>query len=375
MDLTTLLNLLRTDGDLIRIANDPMAMFGSDMLNKSYLGARFLPEKMMMGLRNNIIKVEETRFRTIIAEDSGKYDAVPLRHLAETFDMTVEMGYFDIGREISGSEYDAILQLLAAARSDAARARMLLFVDSVLNYGLKDKKEKQRWDAIVNRRVRIEKSNGQLYDVLYDFPAGNDFPAPAFFTDNNVDPFDTIFDAIDLLKDLGYGRIEAIVSRSKPLSAMMRNESVKSRFGGMRVNTANNTVTPVNKGIVGKSLLDQTLSQEGYPGFTEYNEGYYTEAGFNHYLPIDSVTVIGSTNNFEEIEVDESVGERMLIPDVLGYYGVGTCQGQTEAGDVIKLFPKEDKPVRIEGQAEGVGFPIIKETRAIVNIRNCVEIP
>lgn len=373
MDIVTLINLLKTDGDILRIMRDPFAMFGSEMMRKTYLGARFLPERIMTGIKNNIIKEEETRFRTIIAEDSGRYDPVPLRQLAESYSMMVEMGHFDMGREIDGAEYDKILEMLASNRSDAARARMLYLIDTMLNHALKDKKEKQRWDAIVKRQVRIEKSNGQQYDVLLDFPAGNDISAPNFFDDDSADPFDTIFDAINILKDLGYGNIEAIVSRYAPLSAMMKNQQVKNRYGGLTIDNSNN-LQNIRRGVVGKSMLDMTLTSEGYPAFTEYNQGYNTETDkFLPYLPLDSMTIIASTDRREEIIIPD--GEDMLIPSTLGYYGVGTPQGQTEAGDVVKLFPKEDKPVRIEGQAEGVGFPIILETKAIVNIRNCVPTP
>ena len=370
MDIVTLLALMVKEGDITRLMRNPFIQFGSEMMRKSYLGARFLPERLMIGSENNVIKEEEVRFRTIIAEDSGRYDPVPLRQLTESYEMMVEMGHFDIGREIDGSEYDAIIKMLMTNSNEQARNRIIYLVDTMLNHALKDKKEKQRWDGIVRRNVRIEKSNGQKYDVILDAPTQNDFSAPAFFDDNSSDPFETIFDAINILKDHGYGQIEAIVSTYGPLSAMMKNEQVRGRYGGMRVDTSNNSVTPVNRGVVGRSLLNATMRDEGYPEFTEYNEGYNTEEGFFKYLPSHTMTIIASTTRREEIIVPD--GEDMLLPSTLGYYGVGRCQGQAAVGDVVKLFPKEDKPVRIEGQGEGVGFPVIIDNKAIVNIYNCI---
>lgn len=370
MDIQTLLAQLETDGDITRIMNDPFAQFGSEMVNQTYLGARFLPERPMTGTQNNIIKEEETRFRTIIAEDSGRYDPVPYRQLSESYDMQVEMGHFDIGREIDGSEYDALLRLLANARDEAAKAKLLSLVDMMLNHGLKMKKEKQRWEAFVKRQVMIEKSNGQKYNVLLDFPAGNELTSPAFFDDNSFDPFEIIFQGIMVLKALGYDEIEAVVSSYQPLYAMMKNENVRTRLGGMRIDTVANSITPVRRGVVGKSLLNEVLRGEGAPDFTEYNKGYHTESGYIPYLPKDSMTIIARTPRREEIAMAD--GQDMIIPSTLGYYGVGLCQGQTEVGDRVKLWYKDDKPVRIDGQAEGVGFPVLIDNKAIVNIRGCV---
>lgn len=369
MDFTTLLKLMMENGDFTRIMRNPFAQFEAQLLRKTYLGAQFLPERLILD-GNNMIKEEELLFRTIVAEDSGRYDPIPLRHKEEAFEMYVEMGHHDIGREIKGSQYDAILKLLANADSNAARQMIFSLVDKMINHALKAKKEKQRWEAIVNKQVKVEKSNGQKYDVDIQYPAENHLIAPAFFDDPSVDPFEIVFEGIRILKKKGFGTIEAIVSTCDPIAAMMKNEQVKGRFGGIRVDTSNNSVTPVNRGVVGKSLLNQTMRDEGYPGFTEYNEGYNTEEEFFSYLPNHTVTIIASTERMEETIVPD--GKDLLIPSTLGYYGVGTCQGQTEPGDVVKIFPKEDKPVRVEAQGEGVGFPVPLETKAIVNIFNCV---
>lgn len=370
MDIQTLLNLLNKEGDVTRLTRDPFAQFGSEMLRKTYLGARFLPERLMTGSNNNVIREEETRFRTVIAEDSGRYDPVPLRHRTEVNDMSVEMGNFDIGREIDGSEYDAIIEMLARSQDSSAKAKLLLLVDTMLNQALKDKKEKQRWQAIIDAKVRIEKSNGQEYDVLLQDPPGHRIVSPNFFSDNSFDPFEILFDSINVLKNIGFGNIQAIVSTFAPISAMAKNEQVRTRLGGLRVDTTNNSVSPVRRGVVGKAVLDAALGDEGLPPFTEYNQGYNTETQFINYVPKDAIVIIAETPRMEELIVPD--GEDLLLFNTLGYYGVGRCQGQSSVGDVIKLFHKEDKPVRIEGQAEGVGFSVVTESKAIFVIRGCV---
>ena len=369
MDIKTLIDLMKKDGDITRLTRDPFAQFGSEVLRKTYLGARFLPERRMTRSKNNIIQEEELRFRTIIAEDSGRFDPAPKRALTETVDLQVTMGHFDIAREIDGNEYDEIIEMLDASQNNAARARLLYLVDTMLNHALLDKKEKQRWEMIVDSQVRIEKSNGKAYDVIVDAPAGHRVTSPAFFSDNSFDPFEEIFKGLNVLKDAGYGQIQAAISTYAPISAMRSNQQVKIRTGGLSVDTINSAVTPVT-GAPTDARINQVLSEQGIPPIIEYNQGYNTETGFFPYIPKDALILIARTPRREQLVVPD--GEDMLLYDTLGYYGVGRCQGEAQVGDVIKLFPKEDKPVRIEGEAQGVGFPVPLEEKAIYVIRGCV---
>lgn len=369
MDLLTLLKLMMDEGDITRIARNPFSQFGSSMMRKTYLGARFFPERMMTESLNNIIEEEEVMFRTIIAEDSGRYDPAARRSSIESKSMQVAMGHFDAARDINGKMYDTIIKMLARSQDQSARRRMLSLVDTLLKYALLDKKEKQRWEMILDSEVTVEKANKQKYTVSVDAPTENRVVSAGFFDDNSFNPFTEIFKGVDVLKAHGFNRIQAFVSTYKPISAMRSNEIVQRRTGGLQVDTVNNSITPIT-GVVTDAQINQILSQQGIPPITEYNEGYNTEAGFFPYIPRDAMVLIASTPRREEIIVPD--GEDLLLHDTLGYYGVGLCQGETEVGDVIKLFPKENKPVRIEGEAQGVGFPVPLETKAIYVMRGCV---
>jgi hypothetical protein len=252
---------------------------------------------------------------------------------------------------------------------NAARGKLLGLIDQLLKYALLDKKEKQRWEAIVDSVVKVKKASGQQYSVTIDAPAGNRVISPSFFNDDSFDPLQEIFKGIDVLKGHGFNKIQALVSTYAPISAMRSNAIVQRRTGGMTVDTVNNAVYPVT-GVPTNARINQVLSEQGIPPITEYNEGYNTEAGFSSFIPKDAMVLIASTMREQEIIVPN--GKDMLLYDTLGYYGVGMCQGETEVGDVIKLFPREKKPVQIEGEAQAVGFPVPLEEKAIYVIRGCV---
>jgi hypothetical protein len=369
MDLLTLLSLLKKEGDLTRIARDPFVQFGSEIRRKTYLGARFFPEVLQTKSKNNIIVEEEVRFRTIIAEDSGRYDPAVKREFTESVSTQVAMGHFDAKRSIDGPPYDAIIEMLSEENITGARSKMISLIDTMIKYALLDKKEKQRWEAIVNSVVNVNKANGQSYTVAIDAPAGNRVVSPSFFTDNAFDPLEEIFKGVDVLKSLGYGQIQAAISTYAPLSAMRSNAIVQRRTGGMTVDTINNAVYPVT-GATTNAQINQILSQQGIPPITEYNNGYNTEAGFFPFIPKDAFILIASTPREQTLVVPD--GNDMLMYNTLGYYGVGLCQGETAVGDVIKLFPREEKPVHIDAEGQGVGFPVPQEEKAIYVIRGCV---
>lgn len=365
------------EGDIRRLELDPFVQFGKSMSRKTYLGARFFPERPIYDAPNNVITEEEVVFRTIIAEDSGRYDPPARRSATDVKSMEASMGHFDALRDINGQVYDTLIKILDKQGSAAARLKLLGLVDKLLKHALLDKKEKQRWDMIIESMVHVAKANKQEYTVQVDAPAQNRFTSDGFFNDNTFNPFDPIFDAVQILKDHGFGIINAVVSTSKPISAMRNNEIVQRRTGGMQVDTVNNSVTPVT-GVPTNARINAILSEQGIPPITEYDEGYNTEDGFTKYIPEDAIAVIAATDRDEEMILSDGddllLPEILTIPNTLGYYAVGTCQGRTEPGDVIKLFPKENKPVRIEGQAEGVGLPVPVETKAIVIIRGCVPV-
>ena len=361
MDLMTLINTIREEGDIERLIRNPLAQFGNARRQREYLGARLLPERLV---GENILEEEDTKFRSVIAEDSGRYDPAQKRKRSEAQEMQISLGHFDIKREIDGREYDAILRLLNSQQDNAARTQMISLIDRLLFQALLDKKELQRWQAMVDAEVTVTKTNGQQYTVQLEDPTGHRFMSGGFWNDDTFDPFEAIFQGANLLKDAGFEVAWAITNYTG-VAAMRNNEQIRTRTGGMTVDTVNNAVTPV-RGIPTNARINSVLGEQGIPPITEYNLGYYTETTYEKFLRDGVFVMIGRTPR-EEVIAREN-GEDLLLFSTLGYYAVGTPQGKTSAGDVIKIFPKEDKPVRIEGEAYGVGFPVPLESYAMVVI-------
>ncbi|WP_199332084.1 major capsid protein [Anabaena lutea] len=277
----------------------------------------------------------------------------------------VILGNSDIAREMTGREYDALVSLLMSSSDMQATATMARWADTVLERALIEKSEKERWEAIVGAQVTRQGDNGYSEIVNFSNPAGHRFDAGGVWSNDSYDPFEDIFDAAQILYDKGF-MVSRIISSRTVTSKMGRNAKVRGRTGRVVVDAGGQI-----QGTTGRAELaaiNQSLSADGLPPIELYDLRYRTQTGTFRFLP-DTVTVLVATTERDE-NLDVGDGRTMPIPDSLGYYAMGRAVGQPDSGRVINLFPKEDKPPRIEGEGFQTSFPVITEPEAIVVVKN-----
>ncbi len=171
-DLNYIVDKVRSQpDDLLYMMREPMAQFGSDRMGTEYLGARFLPERMV---EENRIEEDEIKFRPIIAEYAGRNDPAQKRDKTEAKGFEATLGDFNIKREINGNQYEKMVKIFKPLSNEVAERRFLGMLSDMVQMGLKDLQEKERWQAMTNllATVRIVKTNGEEYDVVYENPAG-----------------------------------------------------------------------------------------------------------------------------------------------------------------------------------------------------------
>lgn len=368
MDIGGAINAMVADGTIARIAINPRAQFGRP--TRRYVGAELLPERMVDV--NEFIE-DRISYRTVIANDGSRYSPVQKKGSVLTGSFRVSLANQSIGSDMTGRDYDQLIKLLqgpvvpnvaGTVESMTAIAQITNWADTTLNLPLVEKIEKQRWEALVHGQVTLTGDNN--YEEVINYPSFPDLrvTATAAWTDNTVDPFLVIFDLVQAMGDRGITPSRFIMGRAA-YSMFARNSNVRARVGRVAINS-----TGQLKGTSGRATLAEVnanLQEDALPPIELYDLQYRTQTGSGYFLDRDAAVLIGTTGRDEAIDLGD--GQFETIENTLGYSGVGRATGQAGAGRVIKMYPKDDLPPHIEGQAWQTSLPIITEPEAVGSIR------
>jgi hypothetical protein len=360
MDIGTLIARLRQNETLPRVGRRPLAQFGT--AQRRYVGAEILPERLVT---ENAFRDDNVRYRTVIANAGTRYSPVQLKHGVLVGSALIELGESDIGSEMTARDYDTLLYLLGNNASMDAEAQIVNFVDITVNRALIEYNEKQRWEALVARSVERRGDNSYLETVNLPSPAGHVLEVETPWSDAEVDPFDEINAAVQVLRNKGYEPTR-IVTRSQVTAAMSANPNVKTRTGRVTINNSGTLV-----GLGGRATLDDIngqMSADGLPPIETYDLRYQTQGGSAPFLEDEAMVIIGRSERTEEIALDNNEVE--VLENTLGYVGVGRAAGQSGPGRVIIAEHMDRKPPRIEVEGWQTSFPVVQDPEAYVSIRS-----
>lgn len=357
MDINALIRTLSSDGTLRRVALNPRAQFGTKA--RRYLAAEILPEKLVP---ENMFTETGIQYRTIIANAGTRYSPSQKKGGALVGEMEVKLAEADIASELTARDYDALVAALSRGSSMEAMASVVRFVDTALNRPLLELAEKWRWDALVNAQIVLKGDNGYSDTVNYSDPDGHRFNA-LVWSDDTVDPYDDIFKAVQKLSDKGF-EVSKIVTSRKVIGILAGNDKVKQRTSKITVLNGNVTHIP---GRVTLAELNGINQAEGLPPFEIYDLQYRTQEGTGRFLPDTVMVFCATTGRDEQLDLGDTTNE--ILPDTLGYTGVGRPAGQGSTGRVIRLEAFDNKPPRIEGEAWTTMLPVIIEPEAVAVIK------
>ena len=362
-DLKSIVEELEEQGEFDKTTRNPLAQFGNQARGRNLLGAQLLPERMR-DPHDNSFTDEDFEIRTVIGQDTTRYSAVEKRSRVESEPRDVFLGELEAGALLTAQQIDSLNRILKRSGVEVTKEAMVSLVERLGIGGLMDKKELQRWEAIVFGQIMITGSGKKERIVNFPNPTGHRFAANGLWSDDAYNPFEDLTTGYQILEEAGHP-LRAMFCRGKIWAYLQKNATVSSKVGTLIVNDLNQLET--RNSLVERSKIQLYLQSEGFPPFTVYNLDYYTPTGKGYFLPDDLVVMIGSTPKQYEL-TNEADGAELLLYDTLGYFEVGTAQAQDEAKDVLHAYYHEKKPASIEVEAYGTGVTNIQENEAIVVI-------
>lgn len=368
MGIIAFIAAMLADGSIQRLALNPRAQFGTE--TRRYVGAEILPERPV-----DVNEYTEDRisYRTVVANDGSRYSPVQKKGSVLTGSFPVKLADQDIGSELTGKDYDALVKLLQGPilqgltgeqPSMAAIVQLTNWTDKTLNLPLVEKVEKQRWEALVRAQVVLSGDNGYTETIKYPSYPDLRLTVTDAWTDDTKDPFVLIFLLAQNMINHGITPTRFVMGR-QAFSKLANNANVRARVGRAVLTTAGKL-----QGTTGRATLAEvngSLAQDGLPPIELYDLQYRTQEGSEYFLDRDAAVMTGATGLEEQIDLGD--GQYETIEDTLGYAAIGRGVGQSGSGRVIKLFPYENKPPRVEGEAWQASLPVILEPEAVGSIR------
>ncbi len=359
MNFLELIRLIIAQGQLerFRAAATP-AQFG--LASELYLGHTILPERAVPG---NVIKNQNIRYRSIIANDAARYSPVQLKEGAAMFgSMLAEMAESDVGTEFTGPDYDTLRRLLNTGGAFAAMPRLLGWLDREVLQAILRLDEKRIWQAIENGVVDRLGDNSYAEAIAYDDPAGHRFAITddwdAVSAGVSVsDPMDTIFAVMELAQSKGI-RIARVIMSGTTQLRMVGNTRFQDRaqYGGAGFVPPNCSII---RGFPAIGDVANVFGRNGLPAPEIFDGTYEDGTGRHRYLGEHKIVFIGATDQQEEIVPLE--GDTFYAGNTLGYTGIGEPQGEDTSERVITLKAEvEDKPYRIVTKGWETSLPIIE---------------
>jgi Phage major capsid protein E len=336
MDLVKLVNDMARDGYFTRIASDRRAQFG--LPRRRYLGATILPERRV---QENAYREDAIRYRTVIANDGSRYSPAQKKSSGQLVgSMLVELGNQDIAQELTGQDYDALIRFLETNASMEAVAAVINWTEVTVNRALVELMEKQRWQALVDGQVIREGDNGYREVVTYPTVAGMRVTAGGTWSDDTYDPWDEITGMADAFFDTGHDVTRIITSR-RVVSILSRNAKIAARASG-------NIRVLSNSDVIGRTSaqdINRALGADNLPAIEQYDLRWRDENTTGRFLPDDAMVFLSSTGQDQTVDWGDN---QRFLSDVLGYHALGRPVGEPRPGRVIRMWPKDNKPPRLE---------------------------
>lgn len=355
MDIIGLIRQMMGDGSLNTVVRNPLAQFGRR--TRRYLGASLLPER---NVPENAYTEDNVRYRSVIANASTRYSPVQLKRGSLVGSMNVVLAESDIGSELTGRDLDGINTYLRRNTSLTAIAQVVRFLDTTINIPLIEWNERARWQAIVSAQVQLRGDNKYTENINYSNPTNHRAVAGGTWSNDAYDPMDDVFAMVQLLADKGF-TVGRIISSRQSLSKMAGNAKIAARTNRITVDAAGQ-ISGIN-GRVSLAQINGMMSSDGLPPIELYDLSYRTSLGTGRFMPADVMVFVATTGRDESLDLAD--GRVEVLPDTLGYTGIGTPVGQTSPGRVSLLEYFGRKPPRVEAEGWQTSLPVITEPEAV----------
>lgn len=361
MDLGNIIKQMNADGAFASISANPFAQFGTNV--RRYVGADVLPERLVS---ENAYREDLVRYKTVIAGDAPRYSPAQKKGGADfAGQFLVELGTQDILIEITGREYDQIVQMSLRGNDVDVAATITQLVDLKVNRALIEKTEVQRFQALVDASVTRVGQNGYSETIAYTDPASHRVSAGGDWTSDAYDPMDDIIAQHELLASKGY-QTSKILTSTKVVSTLAKNAKISSRTGTLQV--VGGSLVAAG-GFATMNSINQMLQSNGLPVIETYDATYRTEDGtLNRFLDEDAMLFVAQGGQDPVVFTFED--QSRVVSNPLGYTAIGRPAGQSNPGRVITVEQFTNKPPRVVAEGSQESLPVITEPEAIAVIKD-----
>lgn len=355
-------------GDLFtQIVNNPMAQFGPR--GRRYLGATLLPEE---GKTSNAYKETYIQYRSNVANAGTRYSPPQMKGNALTGSMFVELAESDIAAEFSSQDYDTIMDLIKALPDNTmlgdvppqAMTLMMRWAEQMLLTPLIEFNEMCRWQAIVNAQVQLRGDNGFTENVAYSAPSGHRVNAGGQWSNVNYDPYADIQAGVQKLQDKGY-TISRMIGGLPVIQLLLRNPKIQARMGMISIASGGVTGMPMN---VTLKKLNDLLAEDGLPVIEQYDLQYRTQTGTSYFLARNVFVMCATTGRDTEIDYGDT--SPWMLPNTLGYVGVGRPANRATSGRAVVVEYNDKKGAPVNGEAWQTSLPVITNPEGIYVVGN-----
>lgn len=360
MNVTELIDKALEKERFKQLFRNRLSQFVDSRRNTPMLGAFLLP---LMDKTENKYDEYDIQFETVIADDANRYDGPVKKERGKHRSLSVSFGHFNIGVDFDAHQMEKIQELLDTVGEQDAEDYLVGLADKLVRLAIDQLREKHRWEAILEAKQYLVSADERKFTLSLENPAGHRITANGTWSDPTYNPvIDDIVPAIDFLEQKGF-LVRMMVSRKKPLRLLQANEQI--------MKATKSDVNEPDGGLVrNPALLNymrENVQQTNLPGITTYDNFYKTQKGGpKFYIPEDSLAIICSTGRDYTVAVEQ--GEDLLLPDTLGYFGVGKVMNEKVPGDFIQVIPSGRKPDYVEIEAYSAGAAIIQDSEAILVI-------
>lgn len=369
MSLKSVVEAAIADGGFQRVLLNSRKQFGRP--KREYLGARFLPERLVP---NNEYSETNVKYRTVVANDASRYSPAQKKGNDIVGSMRVTLGNQDIASEFDSETYDAYIAMekLNSMSENVGNPGMIEMTglvdwfDQRINLGLIEKIEKMRWEGIVDAIIPLRGDNGYEEDVALPNPAGHRVSAGEDWTDPADDPLQDIYDMMDTADAEGY-TIGTLVASRPVINALRRHPKVVAAVGGY-VSVDNTGALVGTTRRVTLEDLNSFLGQDDIPPIVSYNLQYRTQLASGYFLKRD--VMVGLALTGRDMNIDLGDAEPLPLMDTLGYVGVGRAAGQSGSGRASSVEVFSNKPPRAEFEGWQTTFPVVLDPQAIYVIKD-----
>ena len=384
---TELHEAFQEEGIAQNIARAQMLQFGYG--SKPLKGSEILPEK---NVPLNTFRVNQAINRIVAALDGSRYSPAQLQPSSILVgSYLVDVGYQNTADQMTAQKLDELTFALQNEQTGADSGAALL-IDFYTNTVRRvvTKNEIDRWEAIIHGRLTRRGVDGYYEDVIFPrdetfYAVANGVGDPTVDTDEgsgtvddpkgwytreeDYDPIDILLHAKDTMEDAGY-QVDRIFAPRNVANAFQRNPIVAK---------VSNSVITVNTGGTldgvaqrpSRTVSNEYLLNNELPAIEVYNVSYTTETGVRKFMEPprtpegrDYLVLVGSTDEDSELHPEEE-GQSIILPNVLGYFALGTCTQMSSPGRKINSRVTTDHPEGIYTEVIQASIPVIQHPLAI----------